>query len=237
MINQSNPTPPLGTRPDRGKLKLGYQGREPMTSQEVKPTPERRILDATLDTIADHKISGTRMRHIAEKAGMSQANLHYYFPTKRDLFHALLDDMLKGFIREREQNVDDASLNPKAALAVFFQQEDEILKRRATTMKVFFDFWVQGTRDQAIGKQIQRMYAVWRRDMAKVVARGVEQGVFDSTYAMLVPGLMLSLMDGGALQYLIERDCFDLVDYLAAAYEMVLRLLCTAGEVPAAPPV
>jgi len=201
-----------------------------VTSQETKPKPERRILDAALDTITENKISGTRMRHIAEKAGMSQGNLHYYFPTKADLFRALLDDMLTEFVSERERDIDDASLNPIVTLGVFFQQEREILQKRGKTMDVFFDFWVQGTRDAAIRKQIQNMYAAWRSDMAKVVARGVEQGTFDPTYAALVPSMMVSLMDGGALQYLIDCEAFDLEGYLRTGHEMILRLLGTESS-------
>lgn len=201
-----------------------------MTSQETKPKPERRILDAALDTIAEHKISGTRMRNIAKKAGMSQGNLHYYFPTKADLFRALLDDMLTEFVSERERDIDDASLNPIVTLGVFFQQEREILQKRGRTMDVFFDFWVQGTRDATIREQIQKMYAAWRSDMANVVARGVEQGIFDPTYAALVPGIMVSLMDGGALQYLIDREAFDLEGHLRTGHEMILCLLGTESS-------
>lgn len=196
-----------------------------MTSQETKPKPERRILDAALDTIAEHKISGTRMRHIAEKAGMSQGNLHYYFPTKMDLFCALLNDMLAGFVSERKRDVADESLAPEHVLGVFFHQEQEILEQRAKVMNVFFDFWVQGTRDPTICEQIWVMYQAWRRDIERVVQRGIKKGVFDPTHASQVPALMVAIMDGGALQYLIQREAFDLEEYLTSAYEMILRLL------------
>lgn len=201
-----------------------------MAASKEKVSPERKIIDAALETIAEQNISGTRMRHIAKNAGMSQGNLHYYFPTKADLYRALLEDMLRVFVSDREQDIDNSSLSPKEALAVFFSQEEEILERRSNMMNVFFDFWVQGTRDPEIRKQIQGMYAAWRRDLSKVVSRGVEQGVFDSRYAELVPGLVVSLMDGGALQYLIERKNFDLKAYLTSAYEMVLRMLGTTSE-------
>lgn len=195
------------------------------STNDTSPTPERRILDAALDTIAEHKISGTRMRHIAAKAGMSQGNLHYYFPTKADLFSALLDDMLTSFVGERERDVRDETLAPEQALMVFFYQEREILGERAKTMDVFFDFWVQGTRDPNIREQICGMYQAWRRDIEKVVQRGVDQGLFDPTCASRVPALMVAIMDGGALQYLIQGESFDLDGYLTTAYEMVLRLL------------
>ena len=196
-----------------------------MPSQETKPKTKRRILDAALDTIAEHKISGTRMRHIAAKAGMSQGNLYYYFPTKVDLFCALLNDLLADFVGERERDIGDESSAPEHALGIFLHQEQEILEQRSKVMNVFFDFWVQGTRDPTIRKQIRVMYQAWRRDMERVVQRGVEKGAFDPAHASQVPALMVAIMDGGALQYLIQRDAFNLEEYLASAYEMILRLL------------
>jgi AcrR family transcriptional regulator len=195
------------------------------STNDTSPTPERRILDAALDTIAENKISGTRMRHIAAKAGMSQGNLHYYFPTKADLFSALLDDMLASFVGERERDVTDETLAPERALEVFFLQERKILKQRSKIMNVFFDFWVQGTRDPAIREQIRVMYQAWREDMERVVQRGVKMGDYDPTRALQVPALMVAIMDGGALQYLIQRETFDLEGYLTSAYEMILRFL------------
>jgi AcrR family transcriptional regulator len=156
---------------------------------------------------------------------MSQGNLHYYFPTKADLYSALLDDMLASFVGERERDVTDETLAPEKALEVFFLQEREILEQRSKTMNVFFDFWVQGTRDPTIREQIRVMHQAWRRDMEHVVQRGVEMGVFDPLYASQVPSLMVAIMDGGALQYLVQRESFDLEGYLASAYEMILRLL------------
>ena len=175
--------------------------------------------------IATHKISGTRMRHIAERAGMSQGNLHYYFSTKEDLFRALLLRMLKGFLEGRRSDLEDPVRHPAETLAVFFRQEKEILEQRRETMYAFFDFWVQGTRDPDIREQIKGMYAAWRADIQKVVDRGVQQGAFSAAHASLVPWLMVALMDGAALQYLIDDGKMNLEAYLASGLGMVLRLL------------
>ena len=92
--------------------------------------PERRILNATLATIARNKISGTRTREIAQLAGMSQGNLHYYFPSKADLFLALLNDMLEAFVDERAAEVSSSNLDPLTKLEAFFGQEKHILRER-----------------------------------------------------------------------------------------------------------
>jgi AcrR family transcriptional regulator len=186
---------------------------------------QRRILDATLATLAKHKVSGTRMRLIAKKAGMSQGNLHYYFPKKAELFMALIDDMLDHFVHARAQILADRELGVEKKLAIFFDQMKEILQAESHRMFVFYDFWVQGTRDRQIRAKIQHMYNTWRSDIAGVVQKGVREGVFDQTHANLIPSIMVSLMEGAALQYLIDEEAVDLDEYFDSARESVFSML------------
>ncbi len=190
-----------------------------------KPPPREAILEAALRTIAEHTISGTRMRQIADQAGMSQGNLHYYFPAKADLFLALLDEMLETFSEERSSQLANGSLSPTQKLECFLDQMKDILLERRHLMDVYFDFWVQGTRDPTIQQKIQGMYARWRQDVAVAVEEGVRSGAFDPTHAPLIPTLLVSLMQGGSLQYLIEDEAFDIDAYFDAARALILRLL------------
>ena len=50
---------------------------------------EERILDAAFDVVYEKTISGTRMALIAERAGMFQSNIHYYFKSKHELMLAV----------------------------------------------------------------------------------------------------------------------------------------------------
>lgn len=188
---------------------------------------ERIILDATLEVIAEHKISGTRMRQIASSAQMSQGNLHYYFPSKAQLFIALLDDILRFFVEERAEQLNEMELEPKEMLKVFFRQEKKILRQHREFKDVLFDFWVQGTKDPIIAHKFRNMYATWRGDIKKVISRGVERGVFNTTYIDLIPNLMLSLMEGAAMQYLIDSESIDLDSYFKTTENMILDLLTT----------
>ena len=52
---------------------------------------EQKIMDAALDVVAEKSISGTRVHLIAERAGIVQSNLHYYFKTKEAIGFYFLD--------------------------------------------------------------------------------------------------------------------------------------------------
>jgi TetR/AcrR family transcriptional regulator len=186
---------------------------------------KRRILDATLTTLAKHKVSGTRMRLIAREAGMSQGNLHYYFPEKAGLFLAVMEDMLEHFTNARAEALQNTKLDAQDKLGIFFEQMKEILQGEKERMFVFYDFWVQGTQDPQVQVKMQNMYATWRADIAAVVQQGVREGAFDPAQAALIPCLMVSLMEGAALQYLIDEQSIDLDEYFARAHKALWGLL------------
>jgi AcrR family transcriptional regulator len=189
-----------------------------------KNDPAEIILDAALETIFSDKISGARLRQVARRSGMSQGNLHYYYPTKEELFQALLDHLLQTFVCEREMLMADDAVQPQEKLRFFFNQQVDLI-RRSKEVVIFFDFWVQGTKDAKIHKKIQGMYARWREDIQSVIAEGVQRGVFSASRAAQMPALLASIMDGATLQYLMDARALDLQAYFDTAYDMVLAAL------------
>jgi TetR/AcrR family transcriptional regulator len=189
-----------------------------------KPDPAEKILDAALETILVNKISGARLRQVARQAGMSQGNLHYYYPTKDELYKALLDHLLQVFVEERKSILSDRSIHPQQKLRYFFDQQIELIQRQKEVI-IFFDFWVQGTADQEIREKISEMYSKWREDIELVVKEGMQKGVFSGDKARMMPALLASIMDGASLQNLMDGKAFDLDEYFRIAYEMVLKML------------
>lgn len=189
-----------------------------------KPDPADAILDAALETIYTSKISGARLRQVARQAGMSQGNLHYYFPTKNELYRSLLDHLLNVFTADRQAILADRSISSHDKLRHFFDQQIELIERRKEVI-IFFDFWVQGTADPEIRTKISGMYRKWRADIEQVISEGIAGGEFSAENAAQVPPLLASIMDGASLQTLTDENAIDLKRYFAAAYRMALSLL------------
>jgi AcrR family transcriptional regulator len=187
----------------------------------------RNILNAALEIIATKNISRTHLRAIAAKAGISQGTLHYHFPSKEGLYQAVVEDMSRIFAEQRRRFLADPELQPKEQLGIFFAQMKEVILEK-TLLLAFYDFWVEATREtdeSGIRTMIQRNHHGWRGDIEKVVHDGVRKGAFCSEHAELVPHLMVSLMDGAALQYLVDGEAMDLDAYFEEANAVILGLL------------
>lgn len=186
---------------------------------------EKKILDATLETIAREKISGTRMHLIAEEANMSQSNLHYYFPTKNDLIIALMDDLQKRFSSKRTESIDVKNKSLKENIhGILEEKKDDILNNKKVDYAQF-DFWVQGTVNPEIRVKFQKTFEEWRQNIKEVLKYNKVPSSIDSKNAEMLPFIIVSLMMGASMQYLIDEGKFDLEEYFKACEKLVLDFL------------
>ena len=188
-------------------------------------TPEKcitdRILDATMEIIAREKISGTRMHLIAQEAGTSQSNLHYYYPTKNDLILAVLDRLQQYFTIKRAAsfNLKEQSFL-KNIHGLFEEKKDDILFHKKVDY-VQFDYWVQGTVNEQIGGKFRTSFDIWRSDIDKVLEQSGLSKEECAEKSKTVPFLMVSIMMGASMQYLIDEEKFDLDEYFHTAEEFI----------------
>ncbi|MFI6576832.1 TetR/AcrR family transcriptional regulator [Nocardiopsis sp. NPDC050513] len=72
------------------------------------------ILAAAAQEFAEKGLDGTSTASICRRAGIGSGTLFHYFPTKRDIFHALFADDLEGGVRARERAL--AADDPRAGI-------------------------------------------------------------------------------------------------------------------------
>lgn len=186
------------------------------------------ILDATLNTLAKNKISGTRMHLIAAEAGTSQSNLHYHYPTKNDLLLAALDKIQKYFSQKRTASVDfDRKSSGQNLHALFEEKQDDILHHPDIDC-IQFDYWVQGTVNPAIREKFRQSFDIWRADIQKVLAACQADG--EELDMDAFAHLMVSILMGASMQYLIDDGSFSLDAYFALAEQMVRGVLGAAPK-------
>ena len=163
---------------------------------------EQRILDAALNVMAKHSISGTRMHLIAEEAGMASSNLHYHFKTKQDLLLALLSEIQDRFDGKREAVMDRPARNLRERLEVFFRQKRDFILQEPRYDKVQFDYWLLGQSDETVKKLFGNSFDHWREHLIR-------------SFLEFYPDMEVSM------QYL-NGDGVDLDAYFALCLDMVI---------------
>lgn len=180
---------------------------------------EQRILDAALNVMAKHSISGTRMHLIAEEAGMASSNLHYHFKTKQDLLLALLSEIQDRFDGKREAVMDRPARNLRERLEVFFRQKRDFILQEPRYDKVQFDYWLLGQSDETVKKLFGNSFDHWREHLIRSFLEFYPD--MDPEYAKNLAFSLVSMMMGVSMQYL-NGDGVDLDAYFALCLDMVI---------------
>jgi len=82
---RSDPTPDQATAPTR---------------QRRKETRPQELLDAALALFVEKGFAATRAEEVAQRAGVSKGTLYLYYPSKEELFKAVVRQNLSGLIAE-----------------------------------------------------------------------------------------------------------------------------------------
>jgi AcrR family transcriptional regulator len=178
-----------------------------MRSAEVQSKRERRkearpgeLLDAALDLFVEKGFAATRAEEVAARAGVSKGTLFLYFPTKEELFKAVVRENISGRFSQWSEEIE-AFEGPSADL-----------------LRHFMDLWWQrvgATRASGITKLLiseagnfPELTAFYQQEVVvpgqslirRILERGVLRGEFrvpDLDYAVLgvtAPMIFLTMM-------------------------------------------
>jgi len=103
---------------------------------------EERILDAAQEVFATYGYHGATIDEVADRAGISKPNLHYYFKRKRDLYLAVLRRTLEIWLvplRELDRTGD-----PAVEIGNYIAQKVQLSRRYPAASRVFANEIVQG---------------------------------------------------------------------------------------------
>jgi AcrR family transcriptional regulator len=191
--------------------------RDPRTSEAIEPPPtegvgaaldpRRRILRATAELIAELGWTRVTTRKVAERAGVNNALVHYYFGTKRAL---LLQAATDAFMNELG--------GPLEALATYDDLGQAVPEAIAwlgsagpshTTGRIVVEMMLQAVHDPALRETSRQMLHDFRQ---AVRAKAAEQGWPGDAAAGLAT-VLAALLDGLYLHVLLDPE----LDLRAAA--------------------
>lgn len=182
---------------------------------------EDKILEAALDVVQEHTISGTRIHLVAEYAGLFQSNIHYYFKSKRDLLLAVLHRLQQRCLDIRTELRKQADDGLAEQLDIFFEQKKQFILHETKYDYAEVDFWTQTHLDEEIRRRFAVSFGRWREEIGGVIAQYAPYAAPERREFLSV--LMVSMMEGATLQYLVDADAFELDDYFAHCKQLVLQ--------------
>lgn len=133
---------------------------------------EEKIIDAAQSVIAEYGFHGATIDRVAEKAGMSKPNLHYYFKTKTDLCKAVLRRTLDIWLASLAKL--DPEGDPETELSTYIIEKVEMARRHPMASRVFANEILRGAPllQDYLKKDLKKI--VNRK--ARVIERWIDEG-------------------------------------------------------------
>lgn len=185
--------------------------------------PDEKILDAALDVVIENTICGTRMHLIAQRAGMVQSNLHYYYKSKNDLMLALQKKVLKRCLEIRDRLKVNAKKTLEDQIGVFIDQKKEFILKEQKYDFAELDFWVQGHINPEIRAGFAQSFEGWRQEIGAIIHEYAPD--LPANKREFLPYLIVSALEGASIQYLIDKGRFNLDDYFNFCKDIILKVI------------
>ncbi|WP_020390497.1 TetR/AcrR family transcriptional regulator [Kribbella catacumbae] len=159
------------------------------------------VLDETLNQIRAVGMSVVRIADVAGAMGVSPALIVYHFQTKENLLaealiHAAERDL--ATLGRVLRGADSPATRLMAALDWYSPTG------RARGWQIWIDAWSAAMRDKTLAKVLTDLHGRWVDEIAKVVADGVETGVFTSADPRASATRITALLDGLAVRMVVH---------------------------------
>jgi TetR/AcrR family transcriptional regulator len=144
----------------------------PPRRTEIRQQNETLIVQAAEKVFAEAGFGGATMQLIADMAGLPKANLHYYFPTKEDLYRRVVQDIFEIWLQAAEAM--DKAPGPVEGIGAYIQAKMDISRRHPNGSKVWA-FEVMH-RAPVIQDYLETTLRAWTTGRVRLIERWIAEG-------------------------------------------------------------
>jgi TetR/AcrR family transcriptional regulator len=219
--------------------KLAERGEDHQAKRERrKEARPGELLDAALDLFVEKGFAATRSEEVAARAGVSKGTLFLYFPSKEELFKAVVRENMSGRFAEWEEE-----------FAAFEGSTAEMIRY---CLRVWWER-IGATRASGITKlmisearNFPELATFYQQEVIRpgmdlvrrILQRGVDRGEFApmdveyGVYALVAPMIFLIMMKHSLGACAPQDYPLDAQRYVETMADLLVNGLCTRAPAP-----
>ena len=134
-----------------------------------------KILDALLQLLENKSIQNISVSEIAYTAGIGKGSIYYYFPSKNDIFEALIERSYKKPLETAKLLASQTNISPFTRMSMLFQACRNSSLAFLHTHK---DTLLNDAQEDAFlhQKYLRHMITELKPELAKIIEQAIEQG-------------------------------------------------------------
>ena len=178
---------------------------------------KKEILIAAMGVFARQGVAKTKMIDIANEAGIGKGTIYEYYRNKDDIFiesFRYFMQQTETIVAKRLQNIQD----PVAKLEGYVDGWLESLANSIDLVAIMMDYWAEGIRakNEDTVFNLKKIYAEYRDAIRELLEEGMAMNQFRSMDTRTTASLLIGMLDGIALQWIMDRDLFQFTEIAEA---------------------
>ena len=158
-----------------------------------KPGRKAKIVAAAIDCFSKAGVAQTKMSDVAEKAGVDQPLIHYYFPSLESLYIDVVNEVLEHLKEFMLARISKESTDPQAVLCASISSYFEWGKKFPGYGSLWMYFYYLTTYNKTFSNLNRLIRENGRSRIASIVYQGIEKGKFKIPQGWTVDEVALSL--------------------------------------------
>ena len=223
----------------------------PPTPQATEDAPRRgrrkearpgELLDAALDLFVEKGFAATKVDEVAARAGVSKGTLFLYFPSKEDLFKAVVRENIAGRFAEWDVEVESfAGTTSELVRCCLHDWWARIGSTKASGITKLMLGEAQNFPEIALFYR-EEVVEPGNRLIRRILQRGVERGEFRAVdldyavYLVLAPLVFLTMWKHSLGACVPDAPDLSPERYIDTQADTLLRGLCVHADEAPAPP-
>jgi AcrR family transcriptional regulator len=202
-----------------------------MPRKVIAPQRREQIAEALFDCLADNGHETVTVKDIAKRANLHYGVIHYYFKSKDEIVSEMADAIITRYERLLLERIGTLrSASEKLRVALDFLVDQFIFNRRLN--RVFYNLVQMAFERETVRRALRKQLRVYRDHIAEVVRDGIENGEFARRDSGETASLMVALVEGMALQWVIEPKALKRSEVRKLIEDTVVKYLTEPrGEV------
>jgi len=178
------------------------------SSEDLEQRRRSQILDAAEKIFALRGFHGARMDDIASESGLSKGALYWYYRSKEELIHALLQRIFAMPMRTAEHLLEGEGSAAERIQSIMQASVQEI-RRFEHILPLGYEFFALAARDQAVRRVLLAYYRRYQQILTDLLRQGIQAGEFKPLEPEEFALAAIGLIEGIALFWIIDPSGVD----------------------------
>ena len=195
-----------------------------------KQAKKQDIIEAAMKVFAQKGFANTKMADVAEAANIGKGTIYEYFKSKDEIFEFVFNHFMESMETSVAKAIFKITDPVEKLKAIFTSMIDFFEGETAEFMEIMLDFWAEAVRkkdEKELGiVKLEKIYEDFRKIFKSILDEGIRLGKLKSVDTYYTASLMLGAMDGLMIQWILNKNVFDVKKATEHSMNVFLTGLC-----------